>query len=252
MLEFIASFELAPVSWFLLIGASALIGMNKTGLAGLSLIAVPILAAAFGGKASTGLILPLLIAADSLAIFSYRKSICWKAMLRLIPWTLPGLAIALYVGDHVSDHIFKICIAAVVFIVLMIMVIREIRGGTEELEPRWYLTAGVGLIGGFAAMIGNVAGPIVGVYFLSMSLNKNEFIATRAWFFWIINIIKLPLQIFIWREISVESLELNLIMLPAIFIGAAAGVIIVKRIADRPYRIFLITITAVSAVLLLF
>jgi uncharacterized membrane protein YfcA len=252
MLEFIGSFGLSPVSWVLIFGAAVLIGMNKTGLAGVSLIAIPVLAAAFGGKASTGLVLPLLIAADSVAIFSYRKSICWKALLKLIPWTLPGLGIALYVGENFSDHIFKICMAAVVFVVLIIMIIREIRGGTEEFSPRWYLYAAVGLLGGFAAMIGNVAGPIVGVYFLSINLDKDEFIASRAWFFWIINLMKLPLQLFVWKTITPETLELNLLMLPAILIGAVAGIIIVKRITEKPYRIFVITVTAVSAVFLLF
>lgn len=252
MLDFIGSFGLSPVSWILILIAAALIGMNKTGLAGVSLIAVPILAAAFGGKASTGLVLPLLIAADIVAIFSYRKSICWKALLKLLPWTLPGLGIAIYVGEHVSDHIFKICIAAVVLVVLTIMVIREIRGGTEELRPRWYLYAAVGLIGGFAAMIGNVAGPIVGVYFLSINLGKDEFIATRAWFFWIVNIIKIPFHVFIWKTIDLNTLSFDLILLPAIILGAVVGIIVVKKIADRPYRIFLICITAVSAVFLIF
>lgn len=252
MPEFIAAFNFSPFSWFLLVAAGALIGMNKTGLAGVSLIAVPIMAAVFGGKASTGLMLPLLIAADVFAVISYRKSICWKSLLRLIPWTLPGLVIALFVGEYVSDHVFKICIAIVVFLVLLIMIIREIRGGTEELDFRWYLTAAVGLVGGFAAMIGNVAGPIIGVYFLAMNLNKNEFISTRAWFFWLVNILKLPLHVFIWKTVTPETLGLNLVMLPAIIIGAGAGILIVKRIPDRPYRIFLISVTAFSAVLLFF
>lgn len=251
MTDFISGFGLSPVSWLLIFMAGAFIGANKTGVVGISLISIPILAAVFGGKASTGVLLPMLIAADVIAIVSFRKSIRWNELLGILPWTLAGIGIALFVGDLIADSVFKICIASVVFLVLIFMITREFRGQLSSLKPHWYLNAAVGLLGGFSSMIGNAAGPVIAVYFLSRNLDKNEFIATRAWFFWIINLLKVPLHIFVWKTITFESLSFNLMMTPAIVIGAFTGFYLVKKIPEKPYRIFLICITAVSSLFLI-
>ena len=99
-------------------------------------------------------------------------------------------------------------------------------------------------------MIGNLAGPIMGLYLLSMRLPKNEYIGTAAWFFLIINVFKVPFHIYSWESIDSDSFMLNLISLPFIALGAASGFYIVKRIADKHYRWFVIGMTAVAAVLM--
>jgi uncharacterized membrane protein YfcA len=104
-----------------------------------------------------------------------------------------------------------------------------------------------GLLGGFSTMIGNAAGPVLSVYLLSMKLPKNYFIGTGAWFFLIINLIKVPLHVFVWHTITVQSFSLNILMLPAIIVGAYLGIRLVKIIPDGPYRIFVIIITTLTA-----
>ena len=109
----------------------------------------------------------------------------------------------------------------------------------------------MGVLGGFATMIGNVAGPIFAIYLLAMHLPKNKFIGTGAWFFLIINLSKFPLHVFIWKTVSWNTLTLDLLMLPAIALGAFLGVKLVKKISDEIYRTAVIVITALSAFLLL-
>jgi uncharacterized membrane protein YfcA len=67
----------------------------------------------------------------------------------------------------------------------------------------------------------------------------------------IINFTKFPLQLFVWNNIHVETLAIDLITLPAIAIGAFLGFKVVKIIPERAYRGFVIVITAISAFLLL-
>jgi len=100
-------------------------------------------------------------------------------------------------------------------------------------------------------MIGNVAGPIFAIYLLAMHLPKNSYIGTGAWFFLIISITKFPLHIFIWETIEWETIKLDLILIPGIAAGAAAGIWLVKKIPDKTYRSFVIIVTALSALLLL-
>ena len=251
MFDFTASFGFSPLQWALVLLSAALIGMNKTGIVGISLVAIPILASVFGGRAATGVILPVLIAADVIAVISYRRAIRWRDLLVLLPWALLGVGIALVVGMRISDRLFKICVAAIIFIVLIFMAFREFRGGFGAVKKRWYLTAAIGVLGGFATMIGNAAGPIIVVYFLSLQMTKDEFIATRAWFFWIINILKVPLHLFVWKTITPETLGFDLLMVPGVLVGGVLGYFLVKRIPERPYRIFLIMVTAVSALFLI-
>jgi uncharacterized membrane protein YfcA len=115
----------------------------------------------------------------------------------------------------------------------------------------WWFAPFMGILGGFATMMGNVAGPVFAIYLLAMDLPKSRFIGTTAWFFLIINFAKFPLQMFVWKNIAVESLILNLWLLPAIAIGAFTGIQLVRRISEQTYRTFVILITALSAFLLL-
>jgi uncharacterized membrane protein YfcA len=239
------------MQWLMVAAAAAFIGLNKAGIVGISLISIPIVAAVFGGKASTGVIASILVIADFIAVISYRKFVHFKKFLGLLPWTFAGMGIALYVGAGISDHLFKIFIAAAIVIALFFMVRSEFKGDPIAVKSSWYLSALVGILGGFTSMIGNVAGPILSVYFLSLQLNKNEFIATRAWFFWITNLCKLPLHIFFWKTVTLNTLAIDILMIPAVAAGALAGIFLVKIIPEKPYRIFLIAVTFVSVIFLI-
>ncbi|MBN2773507.1 MAG: sulfite exporter TauE/SafE family protein, partial [Prolixibacteraceae bacterium] len=89
------------------------------------------------------------------------------------------------------------------------------------------------------------------IYLLAMHLPKNSFIGTGAWFFLIVNASKFPLHFFIWKTINRETLTLDIVLLPAIVLGAFLGIWGVKKIPERMYRAAVIVVTAVSAFLLL-
>ena len=84
-----------------------------------------------------------------------------------------------------------------------------------------------------------------------MHLPKNSFIGTGAWFFLIINASKFPLHVFVWKTIDINTLTLNIMMLPAIALGAFLGIWLVKKFSDKLYRTAVIVVTALSAFLLL-
>jgi uncharacterized membrane protein YfcA len=131
------------------------------------------------------------------------------------------------------------------------MLWKDRQKGEQFFPDKWWFAASMGILGGFATMIGNVAGPVFAIYLLAMHLPKNNFIGTGAWFFLIINISKFPLQLFVWNNITLQSLIVDLMTLPAIALGAVAGYKLVKIIPEHTYRGFVIIITAISAFLLL-
>ncbi len=244
-------FDFTIVQWLLFYACAMFIGMSKVGVPGVSLIVVPTLAIIFGGKASTGVLLPMLMMADLFGVGYYHRHAEWKYLWKLLPWAFVGIGIALWVGEVVNDIWFKNIIAILVFVCIALMLLKDRNKGKNLFPDTWWFAATMGVLGGFATMIGNVAGPIFAIYLLAMHLPKNSFIGTSAWFFMIVNFSKFPLHIFVWETITWKTLTLDLLLLPGIAAGAFLGVWLVKKFSDKLYRTFVIIITALSAFLLL-
>lgn len=246
--------ELSISMWLLAILAAIMIGMSKTGVNGLGTLVVPIMAFIFGGMPSSGLILPMLIMADVFGVIYYHRSTHWKTVLGVLPWAFAGIFIGLFVGKSISPLQFKQLIGLLVILSLVVMLWLELRKKklSEIVPHKTSVAIPFGVLGGFSTMIGNAAGPIMSVYLLSKNLPKKEYIGTAAWFFFIINLSKLPLQIWGWHNITFDTFLFNLMLLPAITLGAFAGIKIVKLIPERVYRWFVLVATFVSAMALLF
>ena len=250
-MEFLSSLEINALEWLIIMVCGMLIGMSKVGVPGVSMIVVPALAFIFGAKASTGVLLPILMMADLFGVAYYRRHASWSHLIKVIPWAVLGLLLALWIGEMVNDEQFKDIIAILVFLSIGLMLWQDKRKGTNLFPDKWWFAASLGIMGGFATMIGNVAGPVFAIYLLAMHLPKNSFIGTSAWFFMIINFTKFPLQLFVWNNISAETLMIDLVTLPAIALGAFIGFKMVKIIPENTYRGFVIVITVISAFLLL-
>lgn len=251
MIDFLNFYQLSAWEWCVLFFCGLCVGVSKTGINGLGTVAVPVLAIIFGAKASTGILLPMLCCADLFAVAYYRRSAEWRYVIRLLPWALTGFALALLTDYRIPDEGFKTLIGACILVGLGVMLWNEYRGKEAEIPSAWWFTALFGVMGGFSTMIGNAAGPVMSVFLLSMRLPKKSFVGTAAWFFMIINFLKLPLQYFVWNNISGETLQFNLVMLPSIAVGAWIGIVFVKKISEKNYRVAVYALTLISALMLL-
>ena len=216
------------------------IGMAKTGLGGLGMIVVPVMANIFGAKSSTGILLLLLIMADFFGVRYYHMHADMRQLVKLIPSTIIGIVTGVFVGDQISDEYFQLLLVIVIISGVLMTVIKV------EIKENKIFSIIVGFLGGFITMIGNAAGPIMAIYFLSMGFNKNTFIGTAAWFFLFVNLFKVPFHVFIWDTIDLDILLFDLSLFPLILIGALIGVWIVKKIPERPYKIFVIVSVVLS------
>ena len=98
LLSFLESFELSTTQWLLVVICGLLWGMSKAGLKGVAMIAVPIMAFVFGSKPSTGIVLPMLIMADVLAVSYYNRHAQWSYLFKILPWTMLGVIFGVLVG----------------------------------------------------------------------------------------------------------------------------------------------------------
>ncbi|KZL89187.1 sulfite exporter TauE/SafE family protein [Clostridium magnum] len=250
-MEVLSTFNLSMWQWSWMIVCALLVGFSKSGISGFLIPVIPIVAAIFGAKLSTGIILPVLIVGDVFAIYYYKQHADWNKIKKLLPWTLVGLISGVIVGNYINDTQFKIFIAICVLVCLIILIYTEKKGEKLNVPSSIWFYALMGILSGFASMIGNAAGALFNIYLLAMRFEKNDFIGTTAWFFFIVNISKVPLQILFWHNISFDTIFLTTLMIPAVAAGAMLGVLVVKKINEKYFRILINIMTVIGSIKLL-
>ncbi len=212
--------ELSLFSWFFFVLAALFVGFTKTSVGGVGILAVVFMALAIPGKTSPGILLPILVFADVLAVFYYNKSSDWKILKSILPSTFIGVFIGYLLLKVLPDSYFNPIIGSL--IVIMILLGYWVEKNKDKVSGAKNLSFVAGLFAGAASMISNAAGPILSIYLLMLGLDKNSFAGTRSWFFLIMNVVKLPFSAGLGL-ITFETLKLDLISVPLVLIGAAFG-----------------------------
>jgi uncharacterized protein len=233
--------------WLLAAVAAFIIGLSKAGLKGIDMMNVTLMALVFGGKASTGVVLPLLCLADILAVNYYHRHAQWHHFWKLIPWMAVGILAGVVTGQYLNEVLFRKAMAIIILFTAAVMVWLEYRKTLKVPEKRSFGVV-MGLVSGFTTMLGNLAGAFSNIYFLAMRLPKNDFIGTAAWVFLVINLFKLPFQVLVWKNIDGQSLLKDLVLLPFIGLGFWAGIQLVAKIEERYFRRIVIALTLVGAI----
>lgn len=231
--------------------AAFIIGFSKAGVKGLDVLNVLLMAVVFGGKASTGVILPLLCVGDILAVIVYKRHVEWKYFKKLMPAMVVGVLLGVWFGQGIDELLFKKVISVIIVFSLLLMIYTETAKNTSFPSKMWFSTS-MGLLAGFTTMLGNLAGAISNIYFLALKIDKNTFIGTAAWIFLVINLFKLPFQVVFWNNITTKTLTLDLLVLPGLFIGFYLGLKLVGKVNDAHFRKLIMVITFLGALLILF
>src|SRR5436190_11946573 len=189
---------LTPEQWMIGILAALMVGITKTGVPGIGILVVPLMAIVFGGRLSVGATLPLLIFGDVFAVLWYRQHARWDNLLSLFPWVISGIIIGLgllwYTGIHGSRVDWLNVIIGVIVLGMMSLSLARRTWGDKLVPSSSVGLVSTGVLAGFATMVSNSAGPIMSIYLSGMMrLSKNEFMGTSAWYFFIFNLTKLPL-----------------------------------------------------------
>jgi len=245
----------SPADWLLVLLAALFCGVGKSGLAGLGMLNVLIMARLIPGTASSGVVLPMLIAADVLAVSIFGpRNVDWRAIGRLLPAVLLGVVAgwqALAWLDHRPPRTFGAVVGWMVLAMVVVQFIRQRLPAFDRALPHSRLFgAAVGLLTGLATMIANAAGPISAIYFLILGFAKREFIATMAWLFLIVNVIKVPFSAH-QGLITADTLRFNALLLPIIAIGFGLGRWLIAKIPQKPFEHAVLALTVLSAVRLI-
>ena len=232
------------------LGAALLLGIAKSGIKGLAVLIVTGLALVYGAKESTGILMPLLICGDILAVIYYKRHVKWIYLIKLLPWMVLGVLVGVVLVKDLPEDLFKSGMAVIILISVGMMYYWE-RKKDRKVPTHWSFAALMGMMAGFTTMVGNLAGAFSNIYFLAIKLPKNEFIGTAAWLFFIINLFKVPFHIWSWGTINRASFQISLSLIPAVIAGFYLGVFLVKKINNDKYRQLILLLTGLGGLAIL-
>ena len=244
--------QLGQPDWILAIVGAISIGFSKAGFSGIGMIAVIAFANMFGARDSTGAVLPLLIVADIGAVSIYRSHARWDYIRR----TLPPAAIGVFVGafflSRLDNASFKPILGGIILSLVIAQLIRtrwpELLG--SSLPHSRALALSLGLMAGVTTMMANAAGPLVALYFVAVGLPKFEVVGTMAWYFFLINVFKLPFSAGL-GVINRSSLAFDALLIPAVLVGLLAGRWLIHRIPQRAFDALMLTFAGAAALRLI-
>lgn len=258
--------EISGFAWCALAAGAFLVGLSKTALPGANTISVALFAAALPAKTSTGALLLLLLAGDALALIAWRRHADWQALLWMLPAVVLGLAAgALFLAMAGDDEVRRL-IGVLVLLLTGVAVWRRRRPAavappspdgddapgqgpraTRVGRAAW----GYGSLGGFTTMVANAGGPVMSLYLLSTRLPVAAFLGTSAWFFAIMNVMKLPVSVSLGL-ITPAVVRVDALLLPALLVGGLVGWWAIGRIPQRLFENAVLGMTAAGGVYLLF
>ncbi|MET9845808.1 sulfite exporter TauE/SafE family protein [Streptomyces ossamyceticus] len=248
--------HLSPAEFAALAFAALLVGFSKTAVSGANTVSLAIFAAVLPARASTGVLLPILIVGDVLAVLTYRRHAHWPTLWRLFPAVGAGVVFGTLFLMWADDQIVRTSIGAILLLMTAVTVWRR-RTVDQDDEPDSVTTrAGrvkarsYGVLGGFTTMVANAGGPVMSMYLLSAGFRKLDFLGTSAFFFLIVNASKVPFSVGLGL-IDGPSLLLDATLALFVVPGALLGKWAVHRINQRLFEQLVIAATVLGGLQLL-
>ena len=257
---------LTATVWILLMVVAALCGIAKTALPGAATIAVALCTMVLPAKESTGAILLMLMTGDLLAVWSYRRDADFRMLRRLVPAVLAGVGVgALFLHLASNDSTRRLIGAVLLLLVAVTLAQRrsasrapDDASATRE-EPGAPAAPAAGSrparliyggLAGFTTMVANAGGPVTSMYFLACRYPVKAFLGTTAWFFFLVNLVKLPFSVSAGL-VNPATLTLGALAAPVVIVSALAGRRLAGRMDQRVFEPIVIVLTIVSALPLL-
>lgn len=243
--------ELSSAEWCWAVAAAAGIGFSKSGFPGFGLFHIIVFARLFEAKTSTGIVLPLLIVGDISAVLAYRQHTRWEHVWKVLPPAVVGIVLGWLVMEHLTNATLQPILGTIVLGLALLQIGRLWRPDLFQHVPhaRWFALS-IGVLAGVATMLANAAGPIVAIYLLAVQLPKFELVGTSSWFFFIVNVLKIPFSANLGL-IDERTLMLNVLLAPAVVIGLLVGRKLVPIVPQKLFDSLLLAFVIIAAMRML-
>jgi uncharacterized membrane protein YfcA len=220
--------------WTVAILAVFIVALSKSGLVGsLGMVAVPMMSLVMPARDAAGMLLPLLLVMDAIAIWTYRKDADWRILKIMLPGAMVGTLVGWALWSFVSDAMVLLFIG-IITLLFILDALLPIRKKLEGLPPSKPWGAFWGGFAGFTSFISHTGGPPFQIYVLPQRLTPVSYSGTTAFFFAIVNTAKLVPYFFL-GQLNVANLTHAAILAPLAVVGVMIGVWLVRRISVKRF-----------------
>ena len=239
--------DLTPHAWVMASAAAVCAGLSKSGFGPFGLLTIIFMTDVVPARESTGVVLPLLLAADCLSVFSFHEHGSWRVLRSLLPATLAGIVTGWWIMPRIPADFFAHTLGWIILGMIGIILLQRMRPhllGWITGHP--LLGLGCGWAAGVTTMLANAAGPITAFYFLSQRFPKMTMVGTGAWFYLTVNAAKLP---FSWQLglLNGPTLLLDLLLFPGVLLGFWIGRSFLKKVSQTLFEWILIFMALAAA-----
>ena len=241
--------ELSPAVIAVMCIAAFATGISKSGLPGLVTVVTPIVAMTMPSRMASGILLPILIAADIISVIYWRRKAAWNRLGWIIPGATGGLVIGYFLLRSIDDDTFKPVLGIIIIAVTLLSMAQK-RFRLKINHESKGIPLAIGLFAGICNMLANAAAPVLAMYLLALDMDKEDFVGTNAWFFLITNAAKLPLSLAL-GTVSVSHLGFDALIFPLVLAGGAAGIFFLKKIPQKTFNAFIMALALVAGANLL-
>lgn len=231
-----------------------LYGASKTAMPVLGVLAGPVLAAALTPTTASAFVVPLLLVGDLMALAYYRQHANWRLIGKLVPGVLIGFVVTALMFKFLEGHTIGRIIGVLILVSLLLELRQRQIDKRSDTEPEEVTHRGAivffGALAGMTTMAANAGGTAMTLYLLKMRVPMLMFMGTSAWFFFVVNLAKLPIVVGLGL-MSWQSLASSLVFVPAIVIGALVGAFVFKRMNQTVFANVALALSGVAAVWLI-
>ncbi len=243
--------SLSVLAWVALGVGALLAGFAKTAISGVGMITVALFAAVLPTRESTGTLLLLLLVGDVVAVSAYRREVEWRTLARLAPSVVVGVLAGVAFVLLATDQLLRRTIGVVILVLLAVHLWRQRRAKDDAPStPGRVVTTGAGALAGFTSMVANAGGSVMAVYLLGARLEMRAFLGTGAWFFFAVNLFKLPFTVALGL-VSGSSQVILVVMAPLVLLGTYVGRLVIDRIDRELFEKLVLGFTFLAALNLL-
>lgn len=232
--------DLSAFQWILAALAGLGLGMSKTGFGGMAMLGILLMAQIIPARESTGVILPMLILADVFAVRAFHHHAVWRVLWRILPAAVVGVIFGWIAMPFIPAHSFAPVIGWIVTALLGMSILQKVSSRLQQIAADHPVVAwSLGIMAGITTMVANAAGAVMTIYLLACRLPKYEFVGTAAWFFFLINVFKIPFSASLGL-ITPQTLLFNATLAPAVVAGVFLGRYLLGKINQQAFEWLLI------------
>ena len=224
-------------------------GIAKGGFAGpISMLAIPLMSLVMSPLKAAGILLPLLVLMDIIAIFIFWKKWDVKILKIIIPASIIGIIFGTFTFQYTTENQIRLIVGIITILFVIISVVQKNNLLLRPTKIKGYFWAGTS---GYTSFLIHAGAPPMNFYMLPLKLDKITYIGTATYAYFIINLVKL-IPYYYLNLLGPSNLRISFYLIPIAIISVGIGYYLQKIISEKIFFNIIYILLFVSGLKLIY